>query len=136
MNGEIDAARPTRRDGRGETDVATHWRDGGETDAARPMRRDGRGETGGAARPMQQDQGGQMGASTPRPTRGDRRRGETDAGSGKRPDFAHALVDALADALVHDLADALVDSLDSTTGQETINHGEDAGSEREERGNT
>ena len=69
-----------------------------------------------------------MGAS--RPTRGDRRRGETDAASGKRPDFAHALVDALADALVHDLADALADTLDNTTGQATINHGE----EKRERG--
>ena len=55
-----------------------------------------------------------------------------------RPDLADALVHALADALLHALADALVqglvdalvDALDSTTGQATINNGEDAGSER------
>ena len=47
--------------------------------------------------------------------------------------LADALVHALADALVQALVDALVDALDSTTGQATINHGEDAGSEREGR---
>ena len=41
-----------------------------------------------------------------------------------------ALVHALVDALVHALVDALVRALVSTTGQATINNGEDAGGER------
>ena len=98
-----DAAARWGRDRRGETEAARR---------ARRDRRDQRGETCGAARQTRRDRRGEMGAAR------DRKWG--------RPDFAHALVHALADTLVDALADALVDALDSTTGQATINHGEDA----------